>query len=185
MPEQITLFSLIKWSPLHILIPLAILQRISELRVAKRNERGLRERGAIEFGKDHYPAIVTMHTLWFIFMIAEIIILSRPINPFWPVLLPIWLGAQGLRYWTLRTLGTRWTTRVFVVPGETPVTGGPFRYLRHPNYLAVVIEILVLPLIFSCYITAITFSLINGLLLWIRIRAEERGWREVGRGKMV
>ncbi|MGE3801147.1 MAG: isoprenylcysteine carboxyl methyltransferase family protein [Candidatus Kapaibacterium sp.] len=180
MPENVTLLSLIQWSPLQILILLTILQRIAELRTAKRNERGLRGRGAVEFGRDHYPAIVTMHTFWFIVMIAEIVLLSRPVNPFWPVLLPIWLGAQGLRYWTLRTLGERWTTRVLVVPGEKPVTGGPFNYLRHPNYLAVVVEILLLPLIFSCYITAIVFSLINAVLLWIRIRAEERGWREVG-----
>ena len=180
MPDNVTLFSLIQWSLLHLIIPLAILQRLVELQRAKRNGRKLRGRGAVEFGRDHYPAIVTMHTFWFVEMIAEIILLSRPINPFWPVLLPIWLGAQGLRYWTLRTLGERWTTRVFVLPGEKPVTGGPFNYLRHPNYVAVVVEILVLPLIFGCYITAIVFSLVNAVLLWIRIRAEERGWREVG-----
>ena len=179
MPEETTIFSLILWSLLHLLIPLAILQRLSELRIAKRNETALRKRGAVEYGRDHYPAIVTMHTFWFIVMIAEIIILSRPVNPFWQVLLPVWLGAQGLRYWTLRTLGERWTTRVLVIPGEKPVTGGPFRYLRHPNYLAVVVEILVLPLIFSCYVTAITFSLVNAVMLRIRIRTEERGWREV------
>ena len=180
MPDNVTLFSLIQWSLLHLIIPLAILQRLVELQRAKRNGRKLRGRGAVEFGRDHYPAIVTMHTFWFVVMIAEIILLSRPINPFWPVLLPIWLGAQGLRYWTLRTLGERWTTRVFVLPGEKPVTGRPFNYLRHPNYVAVVVEILVLPLIFGCYITAIVFSLVNAVLLWIRIRAEERGWREVG-----
>lgn len=180
MPEDVSIFELIKWSPLHLLLVLAIVQRLSELRVSKRNDRKLREKGAIEFGKDHYPAIVALHTLWFVVMIAEIVVLSRPVNPFWPVLVPIWFAAQGLRYWTLRTLGDRWTTRVLVLQGETPITGGPFKYIRHPNYLAVIVEILVLPLIFSCYITAVTFSLVNAILLTIRIRTEGRAWRTTG-----
>ncbi|MCE2504700.1 MAG: hypothetical protein J4G05_11695 [Chlorobi bacterium] len=181
MPDTVSIFSLIKWSPLHVLIPLAILQRLWELRISKRNDRRLRAEGAIEFGKDHYPAIVVLHTLWFAAMIAEIVLLSRPVNPFWPVLLPAWLFAQGLRYWTLRTLGSRWTTRVLVLLGERLIVTGPFKYIRHPNYLAIVVEILVLPLVFSCYVTAITFSLVNAVLLWIRIRTEERAWRELGR----
>ncbi len=178
MPDDVSLFSLVRWSPLHLLIPLVILQRLWELRIAKRNEKGLRRRGAIEFGRNHYPAIVTLHTLWFVAVIAEIILLSRPANPFWPGLVAIFLAAQWLRYTTIRTLGGRWTTRILVLPDEKPVTAGPFRYLRHPNYTAVITEILVFPLIFSCYITAITFSLVNAVLLTIRIRAEERAWRE-------
>ena len=179
MPDETSLFSLVHWSPLHLLIPLVILQRIWELRIAKRNQKQLAQKGAVEVGRGHYPAIVTMHTLWFVSMIAEIMFLLRPISPFWIGLLIIFLGAQGLRYWTIRTLGNRWTTRVFVLPGEKPVTSGPFRYLRHPNYLAVVTEFLVLPLLFGCYVTAITFSVVNGILLSIRIRAEEKAWKEI------
>lgn len=180
MPDDVSLFSLIRWSPLHLLIPLVVIQRIMELRIARRNERQLRDRGAVEYGRDHYPAIVALHTLWFVAMIAEIVILSRPINPFWIGLLAIFLGAQGLRYLTIKALGGRWTTRILVLPGEKPVRTGPYKYLRHPNYLAVVTEILVLPLLFSCYITAITFSLINAILLAIRIRTEEQAWKSAG-----
>ncbi len=179
MPEEISLLSLVQWSPLYLLVPLVILQRLWELRIAKRNQKQLTKQGAVEVGRDHYPAIVTLHTLWFVAMIAEIVLLLRPINPFWIGLLIIFLGAQALRYWTIRTLGKRWTTRVFVLPGEKPVTAGPFRYLRHPNYLAVVTELLVLPLLFSCYITAITFSIVNGVLLTIRIRTEEKAWKGI------
>ena len=181
MPEEISLFSLVRWSPLHLLLPLVIVQRIGELRIARRNQKKLMGRGAVEVGSGHYPAIVALHTLWFVAMAAEIVILSRAINPFWIGLLLILLSAQALRYWTIRTLGERWTTRVYVVPGEKPVTGGPFRYLRHPNYVAVVTELLVLPLMFSCYVTAVAFSLVNSALLIIRIRTEERAWNEYAR----
>lgn len=183
MPEDVSLFSLVDWSPLHLVLPLVIAQRIGELRVARRNQKKLVERGAVEVGSGHYPAIVALHSLWFVAMIAEIIVLSRVINPFWIGLLLIFLCAQGLRYWTIRTLGERWTTRVYVIPGEKPVTGGPFRYLRHPNYVAVVTELLVLPLIFSCYVTAVAFSLVNAVLLTIRIRTEERAWNDYAESK--
>lgn len=179
MPESVSLFSLIQWSPLHLLIVLVILQRLWELRIAKRNEKQLRDKGAVEFGRDHYPAIVALHTLWFVGILVEIVLLSRPINPFWIGLVAIFVGAQWLRYTTIRTLGNRWTTRVLVLPGEQPITTGPFKYLRHPNYAAVITEILVFPLIFSCYVTAISFSLVNAVLLTIRIRTEERAWKSI------
>jgi len=179
---ELTVFDLIRWSPLHLLIPLVAAQRIWELRLAARNERRLREKGAVEVGRDHYGAIVTVHTLWFVGMIFEIVWLSRPINPFWYALLAVFLAAQGLRYWTIRSLGDRWNTRILIVPGAKAIVRGPYRFLRHPNYLAVVVELLVVPLIFSAYVTAVTVTLLNFVLLRIRIRAEERGWREVGRG---
>src|SRR5688572_12086641 len=131
-------FDLVDWSPLHLLIPLLILQRLGELVLAKRNERWLRSQGAVEVGADHYPMIVALHTLWLAGMICEILFLSRQLSPFWLPLLLIFLAAQALRYWTIRTLGRRWTTRILVLPGAPLVTSGPFRFLRHPNYLAVV-----------------------------------------------
>lgn len=156
-------------------------QRIWELRLASRNERKLRAGGAVEIGGGHYGAIVTLHTLWFVGMIVEIIWLTRPVNPFWYAILPIFLAAQGLRYWTIRSLGDRWSTRILIVPGARAIVRGPYRFLRHPNYLAVVVELLTLPLIFSAYVTAITVALLNLGLLRIRIRAEEKGWKEIGR----
>jgi methyltransferase len=152
-----------------------IIQRVGELVLARRNERWLRAQGAVEVGADHYPAIVALHTLWLAGMIAEIIFLSRQLSPFYLPLLLIFLAAQGLRYWTIRTLGRRWTTRILVLPGAPLVASGPFRYLRHPNYLAVAIEILTLPMIFGALVTGVTASIVNAVLLRIRIRAEEKG----------
>jgi methyltransferase len=182
MPDTISLLDLINWSPLQLLLPLMIVQRIWELRLAKRHEKVLRARGAVEVGARHYPQIVALHVLWFIGMGAEIFFLSRPINPLWPALLLIALLAQGLRYWTIRTLGERWTTRVLVVPGAKAVTGGPYRFLRHPNYIAVMFELFFFPLIFSAYVTAITVSIINAVLLRRRIAVEEQALREMGKG---
>jgi methyltransferase len=133
-------------------------------------------------GENHYAAIVALHTVWFLGMIGEVVILTRPINPFWPALLLVVLLAQGLRYWAIRSLGPRWSTRVLVLPKERAVVRGPYKYLRHPNYVAVVIELLFLPMIFSAYLTAITAILINLYLLRIRIRDEERALREMGKG---
>ena len=172
-------FDRLDFSPIHLLIPLVILQRLGELVLARRNETWLRSQGAVEVGADHYPAIVALHTLWLVGMICEIVLLGRQTSPFALPLVLIFLAAQGLRYWTIRTLGRRWTTRILVLPGAPLVASGPFRYVRHPNYLAVIIELLIFPMIFSAYITAITASIVNALLLRIRIRAEEKGLGEV------
>lgn len=158
-----------------LLVALVAVQRLVELRVSKRHERALRARGAVEAGAGHYPVMVALHTLFLAACVAEVWGLGRPFVP--------WLGgpalavlllAQALRYWTISTLGDRWTTRVLVPPGEPPVTGGPFRLLRHPNYLAVALEIAALPLAHSAWLTALLFSLANALLLRVRIGVEER-----------
>lgn len=176
------IFDAIQWSPLHLLIPLLILQRVYELRIAKRNETFARNHGAVEFGRDHYPAIVTLHTLWFIGMVAEIIWLSRPISPFWPGILAIVLATQIVRYWSIHTLGSAWNTRILIIPDSKAVTKGPYRYLRHPNYVVVMVEILAFPVLFNAFLTAITASIINAVLLRIRIRAEEKAWLSIGKG---
>jgi methyltransferase len=169
------------WSPLHLLIPVMILFRLLELRSAKRNHEQLVARGAVEIGANHYPAFVVLHVLWFVGMIVEVLFLTRPINPFWPALLPIFIGARLLRFTAMRALADRWSTRIMVLPGAQPVSTGPYRYLRHPIYVAVVAELISLPLIFSAYVTAITIALLNAILLRIRIRAEEKALREIGR----
>lgn len=159
-----------------------IVQRIWELRIAKRNERTMRGRGAVEVDAEHYPTIVALHTLWFIGMIVEIVVLSRGINPSWYLLLAIVLVAQLVRYWAIRSLGVYWNTRILVLPKAKLVTRGPYRYLKHPNYIAVIIELLLFPLIFNAWLTAITASLINAFILRSRIKAEERALREIGKG---
>jgi methyltransferase len=176
------LLARVEWTPLHLLIPLAIVQRIAELVIARRNGRLLVAKGAVEFGADHYPAIVALHVLWLAGMIVEIIVLSRALNPFWPALLVIYLLAQGLRYWALASLGANWNTRILVVPRGSAVRRGPYKWMKHPNYVAVVIELLVLPLMLGAYLTAITASIINAVLLRIRIKTEEAALREIGKG---
>lgn len=186
MSEESSLLSFliarVEWTPLHLLIPFAIAQRIVELRIAKRNERELRARGAVEIGANHYAAIVALHILWFAGMLVEIILLSRAVSSFWIPLLILFLLAQGLRYWTLRSLGDRWNTRILVIPGARAVQRGPYRFLKHPNYVAVVTELATLPAMLGAYLTAVTASLINAVLLRLRIKAEERALREIGKG---
>jgi methyltransferase len=171
--ESVSLLDLVNWSWLHLLIPLLIVQRIWELRIARRNTSTLLAEGGVERGAEHYPYIVALHVIWFAAMILEIVILSRQINPFWYALLAIVLVAQWLRIWAIRSLGKYWTTRVIMLPNHPRVTTGPYRYLRHPNYVAVIIELFVFPIIFSSYLTAITASLINAWLLRKRIQAED------------
>jgi methyltransferase len=154
--------------------------RLIELRVAKRNLRALLARGGVEVAPEHYRWMVLLHTLFLLACPLEVWLLDRPFLPWLgiPMLLLAVLAA-GLRLWVIRTLDGRWTTRIVVLPQVTPVTGGPYRFLRHPNYLAVITEMLALPLIHTAWLTAAVFSLLNAWLLRVRIRAEEKGLASV------
>lgn len=155
------------------LVLLVVFQRSSELRLARSNERLARAAGAVEFGAGHYPVMVTLHTLFLVSCVAEVFLLERPLDPRAAGAMLLLLAmATALRYWTISTLGERWTTRILVRPGLSLVTGGPYRFLRHPNYLAVVLEIAALPLVHGAWVTAVVFSLANAALLLVRIRAE-------------
>lgn len=161
------------------LVVLVALQRLGELAVSRRNEARLRSRGAVEAGAGHYPVMVALHTGFLAACAAEVWLLDRPFVPaLAAAALAVLLAASALRVWTLATLGGRWTTRVLVLPEEDPVTGGPYRHLRHPNYLAVALEVAALPLVHAAWLTALVFSAAGALLLRVRIRAEERAWRE-------
>ena len=168
------LFETFTWSPLHLLVPFVIIQRIVELRVSRRNTVWLRSRGAIEVGAEHYPTIVAVHVLWFVSMIVECIVLTRVVSEFWIPLLVLFLLAQVLRYWTIATLGRRWSTRVLVLPKAKRITTGPFAFVRHPNYIAVMIELATLPLMLGAFITAVAISIVNAIVLRRRIMVEEQ-----------
>jgi methyltransferase len=158
------------------LIVLIVLGRLVELRIAKRNLRNLLARGGVEAAPGHYPWMVLLHTAFLIACPLEVWLLGRPFIPALGIpMLLLAVAAAGLRLWVIRTLDGRWTTRIVVLPGVAPVTGGPYRFLRHPNYLAVILEILALPLVHTAWITALVFSLANALVLRVRIRAEEVG----------
>ncbi len=157
-----------------LLVALVALGRLIELRIAARNRRALIARGGVEAAPGHYRWMVFLHTAFLVGCPLEVWLFGRPFLAWLgiPMLFLVVL-ATGLRYWVIRTLDGRWTTRIIVLPGSSPVTGGPYRFLRHPNYLAVITEILALPLVHTAWLTAIVFSLLNGLLLRVRIRAEE------------
>jgi methyltransferase len=149
-------------------------ERAFELALSARHARRLFARGAREHGRGHFPALVAMHTLFPIALAAEVLALgARPgrLAPLWIVL---FVAAQGLRMASMRALGEFWTVRVIVLDGAALVRRGPYRFLRHPNYLAVVIELLSAPLMFGAWRTALAFSIANLLALRVRIRCEER-----------
>ena len=153
--------------PSVLLLAFVTLERIAELFIARANTQALMARGAREVAPGHYFMIVALHSAW----LATLWIYgpAQPVNPAWLTVFGI---LQVLRFWTLATLGRRWTTRIIVIPGETLVRNGPYRFLAHPNYLVVIGEIAVLPLCFGLVWTALTFSLLNLAVLSIRIRAE-------------
>ena len=151
-----------------LILGYATLSRLLELVIARRNEAALKQQGAQEFGAAHYPLIVLLHTSWLITM--WLLFWGQPIVAFW---LAIFIILQPLRYWVLGTLGRRWTTRVLMVPGETLVRRGPYRWIRHPNYWVVIGEIASLPLAFGLWRSALIFSVLNAIALSVRIRTEE------------
>ena len=163
-----------------VLLSAVTIERLGELWLARRNTRRLMEAGAREVAAGHYPFIVLLHATWLagLWLFAS----NRPVSSFW---FAVFALLQILRFWTLRTLGRRWTTRILVVPGEKLVTDGPYRYIRHPNYAVVIGEIAVLPLCFGMPIFALAFSVANAIMLAIRITAENAALEGTRRGGQV
>ena len=158
---------------LVILAALA-LERVFHLALASRNARRALAMGAVEHGRGHYPVMAAFHALFLVSAAAEAIVLRRPFpGTLGWIALGGTLGAQALRYWSVVSLGSRWNTRIIVFPESPPISRGPYRFMRHPNYLAVIVEIACVPLIRGCWLTAVVFSIGNAMLLWVRIRAEE------------
>ena len=163
-----------------VLVAVVVLARLAELRVAERHRRWALGRGGVEHGAGHYPAMVALHTAFLAACLAEVLLADRPFLPAlaWPAL-ALLVAAHALRWWCITSLGPRWTTRIVVLPGEALVTRGPYRWLRHPNYVAVAAEIVALPLVHTAWVTALVFSVLNAvLLLAVRIPAEERALGE-------
>ena len=153
----------------EIILALVTLQRAGELVVARRNTQRLIARGAVEISAGHYPLVVAVHAAWLISL--WLFGRDQPVNA---IALAAYLVLQGFRGWVFWTLGARWTTRIMVIPGETLVSAGPYRYLSHPNYAVVTGEIAVLPLVFYLPWLAAIFTALNAAVLAIRIRAENR-----------
>lgn len=142
-------------------------QRLAELVYARSNEAQLMRVGGVEHGASHYPLIVALHAAW----LAGLWLMASGTRPHYGWL-AVFLVLQGLRVWVLSTLGARWTTRIIVLPGKTPIRSGPYRFLSHPNYAVVAAEIFVLPMAFGLVVFALLFSIANAAVLAVRIRAE-------------
>ena len=151
------------------LVAFLVVQRLAELALAQWNTARLRAAGGIEFGAAHYPLLVTLHSLWLfgVWMLGH----DRAIDTLW---FAVFVLLQAARPWVIASLGRRWTTRVMVLPGAAPVARGPYRWLRHPNYVVVVLEIAVVPLALGLSLFAPVFSLANTTLLAYRIRVENQ-----------
>jgi methyltransferase len=173
-------------------LALLLAERGAEMWLSARNARRLLRRGGVEAGRGHWPVMVVFHGLFIAACAGEPLAFRAP----WPVgasvaaLIPA-LGAQALRWWAIASLGERWSARVVVLPGAALVTRGPYRWLRHPNYLAVAVELLAGPLVLGAWRTAVAFSAGNAILLAVRIRTEEAAlgtaWKVafVGRPRLV
>jgi methyltransferase len=156
-----------------LLLGFVTLQRLFELLLSRRNEARLKLRGAVEAGANHYPYMVALHAVW----LAALWFLAWNLEPNM-LLVAAFLALQPLRYWVIATLGDRWTTRVFVIPGASLIRTGPYRFFSHPNYLIVILEIALLPLAFGLVWVAVVFSMLNAALLAWRIRIEQRALTE-------
>ena len=155
------------------------LQRLSELSLSRRNEQIIRQRGGREHTPETYRWGVTLHGAWFVAMLLEVFAGGRTFTrgrAVWAF--SLFTAGQALRLTAIRTLGWRWSTRVMTVPKEAPIKHGIYRYLRHPNYLGVQLEIVAVPLLHSAYLTSALFGVANAWLLRDRIRREERALAE-------
>lgn len=157
-----------------LFISFFILQRICELGVARKNEKWLRANGAIEYGSRHYPLIVLLHTIFIASMIAEY--WQRTDAKFDPIFLILFFVLLSLKIWVISSLGKYWNTKILRIGGSEPVKKGLYKYFRHPNYIIVICEFIVVPMVFHLYFTAIIFSLLNAVILRIRIKAENAVW---------
>ncbi|MGJ4845659.1 MULTISPECIES: isoprenylcysteine carboxyl methyltransferase family protein [unclassified Leifsonia] len=156
-------------------------ERIAELIVSSRNAAWSFARGGVEFGRGHFPPMVALHTGLLLACLAEVWFGDRPFIPWlgWPMLVLV-LASQALRWWCIAALGPRWNTRVIIVRDLPLVTRGPYRWLKHPNYVAVVVEGFALPLVHTAWITAIAFTVLNAvLLLAVRIPCENKALASV------
>jgi methyltransferase len=158
----------------QVLILIVALQRVGELWLSSRNVRRLRAAGGREVGAGHYPFIVAVHVAW----LAVIFVAVPPQRaPDWP-LLAVYAVLEAARAWVMVTLGRYWTTRIITLAGAPVVTGGPYRFVRHPNYLIVAAEIAVLPLAFGAWRIALLFTVLNAMVLAVRIRTEDAALAE-------
>lgn len=159
-----------------IFISCLIIQRLSELVIARRNEKWLLSQGAIQYGREHYPFMIALHTLFIVSLIGEYVWRGGT-NISW-IFLGIFIAVLLFKFWALSSLGKYWNTKIYRIPGVYPVKRGPYKFLKHPNYMEVVCEIAFIPLVFHLYYTAIVFTILNAVMLYVRITVENKVWAQ-------
>jgi methyltransferase len=155
-----------------------LIQRIVELYIARANEKWMKERGAKEYGQAHYKVMVFIHIAFFISLLIEGGAFHSGVNHYWPILLSGFILMQIGRIWSIASLGKFWNTKIIVLPNAEIVAKGPYKRLKHPNYLIVTLEFLIVPLLFNAYWTLFIFALLNQFILSIRIPLEEYALKE-------
>ena len=164
----------------ELLIAAVVVERVVELVLSQRHARALIARGAVEHGTGHYPPMVALHALFIAGCALEPLIANRSFVPALGLpMLAVALAAQGVRWWAIATLGVHWNTRVIVLSGARRITTGPYRWFSHPNYAAVVAEGIALPLVYSGFVTAALFTILNAWLLTVRVRTENAALGEM------
>lgn len=158
----------------YVFIGFVIMERLLELAIARRNEMWMKGQGALEYGQNHYRFMVLMHLFFFVSIILEKLFFHREISPYWPLLLVVFFLLQLGRVWVITSLGRYWNTKIIVLPNAEVIRKGPYRFIKHPNYFVVTLELVVIPLLVEAYLTALSFTLLNMVMLAIRIPAEER-----------
>lgn len=161
-----------------VILLLVITQRMVELIIAKRNEKWMIQQGGYEVGRAHYPMMIMLHSSFFIFLLLEVLLFNRALSNFFILLLVLFLLTQAGRLWCLSSLGKLWNTRIIINPNLNVIKKGPYRFLKHPNYVIVSLEFIILPLLFNAYFTAIIFTLLNVWMLSVRIPIEEKALRD-------
>ncbi|AVK86503.1 isoprenylcysteine carboxyl methyltransferase [Lysinibacillus sp. B2A1] len=162
----------------YTILIIVILQRLTEIFIAKCNEKWMLSQGAYEVGASHYPYMVTMHISFFLFLMIEVLTNNSGISPLFPLFFLLFIAVQALRIWCIRSLGTFWNTKILILPDAQVVRKGPYTFMRHPNYAVVCLEILLLPIMFQAYFTAFCFTLLNVTMLSVRIPIEEKALRD-------
>jgi methyltransferase len=169
-----------------VVVVLVALERLAELVVSKRNAGWSFARGGRETGRGHYPVMVALHSGFLVAMLVEAFLRRPEVSPAlaWSML-GLVVASQALRWWCIVTLGPRWNTRVIVVPGLPPVRTGPYRLIAHPNYVAVVVEGIALPLVHGCWVTAVVFTVLDAVLLAVRLRVENQALASLPTGRRL
>ncbi|WP_226579208.1 isoprenylcysteine carboxyl methyltransferase family protein [Halobacillus litoralis] len=163
---------------LWMIFAFLIFQRLGELALANRNRKWMIDRGAKEWGEGHYFLFILLHSLFFLSVIVEFIWTPYSMHPVFYGALAFFFILQILRVWCISTLGKRWNTRILVLPEEEPIRRGVYRYIKHPNYVIVFFELLVIPVLFHAYVTALVFPFLHLLVLTVRIPVEEEALKE-------